>query len=306
MTLTVPVAYIIFNRPRHTRETFAAIRRQKPSTLYIIADGPRPGHPTDVDNCREVRDIVEMVDWPCKVYRDYADENLGCKLRVITGLDWVFSSAEEAIILEDDCLPHPDFFDYCDNLLDHYKDDERVYVVTGNNYQDGLRWGDASYYFSKYPHIWGWATWRRAWQKNCEKILFWPAWRSSAEWYQHTPNPMERRYWSCLFDRMHREETDIWDYSWTSSVWYHGGLTATPNVNLVTNIGIGPEGTHTLAKEDQDGLPVQPLGPLSHPGKVEQNRVADSYVFENLFGGKNRRLHMRLLNILLRFKQKLF
>jgi hypothetical protein len=295
--ISTPIAYIIFNRPRHTRETFVAIRAQRPKKLFIIADGPRSGHPADADRCREVREIVEVIDWPCDVSRNYANENQGCKHRVISGLDWVFSQTENAIILEDDCLPHPDFYGYCEELLELYKDNDRVMVITGCNFQNKNWRGDAAYYFSKYNHVWGWATWRRAWKQNDLALAFWPLWKESASWARHMPDKVERRYWENIFDQMYRNEIDTWDYSWTASVWYHGGLTATPNVNLVTNIGFGQDGTHTVASEDQEGLPVYPLGPLTHPEKIEQDRKADRYVFDHHFGGLQQRLHRRLLGL---------
>jgi len=291
--LTTPIAYIIFNRPRHTRRSFEAIRAQRPGKLFIIADGPRRSHPSDAALCEEVRNIVAQVDWPCEVLHNYADDNLGCKQRVATGLDWVFSQVEEAIILEDDCLPHPDFFTFCKKLLEYYRDDERVWVITGNNFQNGRKRGRAAYYFSKYNHVWGWATWRRAWQKNDLSLSFWPEWKHSAAWAKHAPVKAERRYWSDIFDRMYRNEIDTWDYPWSASVWYHGGLAATPNVNLVTNIGFGPDGTHTVANSDQEGQPVFPLGPLTHPATVEQDRNADRYVFDNILGGINGRWYNR-------------
>ena len=251
MTISSPIVYIIFNRPRHTRETFAVIEKLQPTSLLIIADGPRPGHPTDVQRCHEVREIVELINWPCEVHRNYADENLGCRHRVTTGLDWAFSIVDRAIILEDDCLPHSDFFVFCANLLEKYQHDERVFVVTGNNFQRGRKRGSASYYFSKYNHVWGWATWRRAWLKNSKQLSFWPEWKKSEEWKKHTPDRIERTYWNDIFDRMYRNEIDTWDYTWMASVWFHNGLTATPNVNLVTNIGFGPEATHTVSRDDQ-------------------------------------------------------
>lgn len=295
--LNTPIVYMIFNRPRHTRETFEVIRLQQPSKLFIIADGPRPNHPTDSERCKEVRLIVEQIDWPCEVKHNYSDLNLGCKQRVISGLDWVFLQVENAIILEDDCLPHPDFFDYCQELLERYNDDDRVMAVTGNNFQAGRRRGAAAYYFSKYNHVWGWATWRRAWQKNDPSLAFWPEWKKTTAWVQHTPDKIERRYWSEIFERMYRSEIDTWDYPWTASVFYHGGLTATPNVNLVTNIGFGPDGTHTVANEDQDGLPSHSLGPLIHMSKVVQDRKADRYVFDHIFGGREQRLHVLMLKL---------
>ena len=304
--ISTPIAYIIFNRPRHTRETFAAIRAQRPAQLFIIADGPRSDHPTDADRCREVRGIVEGIDWPCDVHRNYADENQGCKHRVISGLDWVFSQVEHAIILEDDCFPHPDFYSYCDALLELYKDNDRVMVITGCNFQGRNRRGDAAYYFSKYNHVWGWATWRRAWQKNAPALEFWPRWKESVSWMNEHRDKVERRYWENIFDRMYRNEINTWDYPWMASVWYHGGLTATPNVNLVTNIGFGPDGTHTIAHGDQDGMASYPLGLLTHPAKVEQDRKADRYVFDHTFGGRTQRLSWRILSLPRRIAQKIY
>ena len=281
------IAYIIFNRPRHTSETFAAIRAQRPPKLFIIADGPRPGHPTDTQRCLETRAIVELIDWPCEVHRNYAQHNMGCKRRVSSGLDWVFEHVESAIVLEDDCVPHVDFFPFCDTLLERYAEDPRVWVITGNNFQDGRQRGEAAYYFSKYNHCWGWATWRRAWKHYRVDIPFWTQWKLTADWRKKTPDQVERNVWTGLLDRVQRGEIDTWDYQWTACVWHHGGLTATPRVNLVTNIGFGPDATHTVASDDEQGLSVYPLGPMTHPSAVRQNTRADRYVFDRNFGGSN-------------------
>ena len=295
--LKAPIAYIVFNRPRHTTESFAAIKAQRPARLFIIADGPRAGHQTDADRCRAVREIVDHIDWPCDVYRDYADRNLGLKRRVSSGLNWVFGQVDRAIVLEDDCVPHPDFFKYCDSLLDRYETDERVWVITGNNFQGGHKRGDAAYYFSKYNHCWGWASWRRAWQHYHGDIPFWPEWKDSTDWLRKTSGRAERRYWTHIFDRVWRGEIDSWAYPWTACVWYHGGLTATPNVNLVTNIGFGPAGTHTVTSEELAGDQTYPLGPLIHPDTVQQDREADRYAFDHHFGGLHQRLHRQLLGL---------
>lgn len=284
---TPPIAYIVFNRPRHTKETFAAIRAQKPAKLFIIADGPRFEHPTDEQRCREVRKIISNIDWPCDVHRNFAEQNMGCKKRVSSGLDWVFEQVESAIVLEDDCVPHPDFFSYCANLLERYAADERVWVITGNNFQGGRKRGDASYYFSKFNHCWGWATWRRAWSQYKVDIPFWQTWKLSTDWTNKTPDLVERKVFGDLFDRVSRGEIDTWDYQWTACVWYHGGLTATPNVNLVTNIGFGPDATHTMADNDQNGLPARPLGLITHPTRIQQDKQADRLIFDQNFGGKN-------------------
>ena len=150
MALDTPIVFIVFNRPRHTRKSFEAIRFQRPKQLFIVADGPRKAHPTDDENCLQVREIVAKIDWPCDVHRNYVEQNLGCKQRVNSGLDWVFTLVERAIILEDDCLPNPDFFSFCETLLERYQDNEQIMTITGNNFQNGHQRGDADYYFSKY------------------------------------------------------------------------------------------------------------------------------------------------------------
>ena len=300
------VAYIVFNRPRHTERTFAVLREQRVPMLFVIADGPRPDHPTDAERCAKVRAIVEQVDWPCEVHRNYAEANLGLKRRVSSGLDWVFGQVERAIVLEDDCLPHPDFFTFCDTLLERYATDERVWVVTGNNFQNGRRRGEATYYFSKYNHCWGWASWRRAWRHYQGDLPFWPDWKVSTDWRKRTPDPVERRYWAEIYDRVHAGKVDSWAYPWTGCAWYHGGLTATPNVNLVTNIGIGPDATHTASATSQAGPPTHPLGTMTHPARLAVDHRADRYVFDHHFGGLHQRWHRRLLRLPRRIAGKIY
>lgn len=297
MPLETALLLLIFNRPDQTAQVFAAIRAARPVRLYVAADGPRPDRPGEVERCAQAREIATAVDWPCEVSILFRDSNLGCKRAVSGALDWFFGEEEAGIVLEDDCLPHSDFFSFCEALLERYAEDERVSVITGDNFQHGRRRGDASYYFSKYNHVWGWASWRRAWQLYDREMSFWPDWKGSMAWHKRIPDAVERNYWEAIFDRFRRGEIDTWDYSWTASLWYRGGLTATPNMNLVTNIGIGPDATHTLAVEEQTGMPVSPLGPLTHPAQVEQDRHADRYVFDNHFGGIHQRLHRRVIGI---------
>jgi hypothetical protein len=291
-----PVAYIIFNRPQVTVQTFAILRKQRPSRLFIIADGPRLGHPTDIERCAEVRAIVEQVDWPCEVHRNYVKRNLGLKSRVSSGLDWVFKQVDRAIVLEDDCVAHPDFFRFCDSLLERYAEDERVAVVTGNNFQNGERHGDASYYFSKYSHCWGWATWRRAWFYYQSDIPFWSEWHKTESWKQQTPDKVERVYWEAIFERIRLGQIDSWAYPWMACVWRSGGLTATPNVNLVSNIGFGPDSTHTAAAADPlAAMATTALGEIIHPDVVAQEILADRYTFDFAFGGNRLRFPWPLL-----------
>lgn len=162
--LQTPVVFFIFDRPDTTARVFAEIARGKPPKLLLVADGPRPDHPGEAEKCAAARAVVEQVDWPCEALTDYAETNLGCRRRVSSGLDWVFATVEEAIILEDNCLPHPTFFRFCEELLERYRDDERVMRISGGNHKFGRKIGTDSYYFTRYAHVWGWASWRRAWR----------------------------------------------------------------------------------------------------------------------------------------------
>lgn len=292
-----PVLLLIFNRPDPTAQVFAAIRATRPARLYVAADGPRLDRPGEAERCARAREIATAVDWPCEVHTLFRDANLGCKRAVSGALDWFFGEEEAGMVLEDDCLPHPDFFRFCDVLLERHAEDERVSVITGDNFQRGRRRGDASYYFSRYNHCWGWASWRRAWRLYDGELSFWPDWKTSADWRERIPDAVERRYWEGIFDRVARGEIDSWAYPWTASLWYRGGLTATPNVNLVTNIGFGEEATHTRGAVKRHIVPRVALGCLSHPECVEQNLQADNFAFRQHFLGRIARIRRLFMNL---------
>jgi len=295
-SLQTAVLFLVFNRPDPTAQVFEAIREAKPPRLYVAADGPRADRVGEAERVAKVREIATAVDWPCEVKTLFREENLGCKCAVSGGITWFFEHEERGIILEDDCLPHPDFFPFCETLLDRYATDDRVWVITGDNFQDGVRRGEASYYFSRYNHVWGWASWRRAWQKADMDIRFWPEWKTSTAWREFWPDLVARKYWERVFDRMHRAEIDTWDYPWSASVWYHGGLTATPNVNLVSNIGYGPDSTHTASADSPlAGMAIKAIGKLSHPKVIKQDTAADRYVFDYCFRGRDLRFPRSLL-----------
>jgi len=276
------VAYIVFNRPAHTEQTFDRIRSARPRELFVIADGPRPAHPADVELCARVREIVEAVDWPCQVHRHYAETNMGAQQRVGTGLDWVFSQVESAIILEDDCLAHPDFFQFCDALLTRYRDDDRVWVIGGNSYQPEFQRGDGSYYFARYPDTWGWATWRRAWRHYRSDLGYVRDWQRSPHWRRCFPTRIERRYHAEMFRATIAREVDAWDFPWIAAVLYHEGLAATPNANLVENIGFDAEATHTKKRQPRFHYRATALPEIRHPTEVRADADADQH-FSKLF-----------------------
>jgi len=186
--------------------------------LLVIADGPRADQPGEADNCLAARKVVEKVDWDCEVLTNYSEVNLGCGLRPASGIDWVFQNVEEAIILEDDCLPHPTFFQFCDELIDRYRDDERVMMISGDNFQEGKKRTSHSYYFSRYAHTWGWATWQRAWRFYDFDLKLWPELRET-NWLLDTLGHEEpAAYWRATFDSL-SNTSDVWDYQWTFACW---------------------------------------------------------------------------------------
>ena len=282
--LRAPVALIVFNRPETTRRVFVEVARVRPKRLFLIADGPRHDHPADVEHCAQVRRIVSKVDWPCEVETEFAETNRGCRQRISTGLDWLFSRAEEAIILEDDCLPEPTFFRFADELLERFREDARVMHICGANFQFGRSRGDASYYFSKYPHVWGWAGWRRAWRAYDVRMAQWPALRASGWLDRHAAGAPERGYWQRMFDAAYSGRLDTWDYQWAFSCWVRDGLSVIPNVNLVSNIGFGPSATHTGGADLYADLPTQPMAfPVAHPGSVARHAEADAFTARSMY-----------------------
>lgn len=286
--LKTPVAFIIFNRPDLTEVVFEAIAKVKPKKLLVVADGPR--FPEEAEKCEKARAIIEKVDWDCEVLTNFSEKNLGCRYRVSSGLDWVFSEVEEAIILEDDCLPAPSFFYFCHTLLEHYRHDERIMHISGNNFQAGLSRTDYSYYFSKYNHIWGWASWRRAWKHFDRNMKTWTEFNKLGMMNFVCESPHEQTYWTNIFDQMFVESRpDTWDYIWTYTCWFQNGLSILPNSNLVSNIGFGSDATHTLGESPYARLSTTNIWEISHPPFVVRHRDADIYTFNYVFGGKDMR-----------------
>jgi hypothetical protein len=280
--VTSAVALLIFNRPDTTARVFEAIAKAKPSKLLVVADGPRLDRLGEADRCAETRAIINNVDWDCEVITNYSPINLGCKKRVASGLDWIFEQVEEAIILEDDCLPEHSFFRFCDEMLERYRLNERVGMVSGGNLQFGQSRGIASYYFSRYTHIWGWATWRRAWKHYDRDMALWPSFRDEGWLDRVFSSQGEREYWKNSFQWVYDGKLDTWDCSWTFAAITHGMLQVVPNVNLISNIGFGPEATHTHVVGIHANMPIQPIVfPMEHPKFVLADEEADRYISNN-------------------------
>ena len=274
--MNTPVALIIFNRPETTRRVFAEIRRVRPPKLFIIADGPRSNLPGDADKVAATRSIVEEVDWNCQVLKNYSDINLGCKNRVSSGIDWVFENVNEATILEDDCLPHPTFFRFCEEMLERYRNDNNIMHITGDNFQFGLNPSKHSYYFSRYAHVWGWATWKRSWLNYDVSMEKWGSPQVRKKLLDTFEHSAEKRYWAKKWDDTFAGRIDTWDYQWAFACMFQGALSVTPNVNLISNIGFGESSTHTQRSSLVAEIKVESMEfPLKHPNLIERSINAD-------------------------------
>ncbi len=275
--LETAVVLIIFNRPSHTQRVFSAIEAARPKKLYLVSDGPRESVPGDVGLVEECRDIVSRVNWPCEVKTNFAQTNLGCRNRVVSGLDWVFSEVEEAIILEDDCLPSGDFFSFMSEMLKLYKNDRRIGSVSGSNSLRATNTQFGSYFFSAFPEIWGWGTWSRVWEKYDSSISSWPELRQTDLLEKVLRTSEGVRFWRSVLDDVHSEKIDTWDYQLSLVHWVENWLTVLPNVNLVSNIGFGADATHTLSSNNPfANAKVYPLElPLAHPKTVERHAEHD-------------------------------
>ena len=238
--METPVAFLVFNRPDVTEKVFAEIRKAKPPQLLVVADGPRKEKPDEIEKCQAVRSIIEKVDWECQVYKNYSDINLGCKLRVYSGLNWVFDTVETAIILEDDCLPHPTFFRFCDELLAKYREDKRVMMISGTNTLGEWKSNIQSYHFSYFGMIWGWATWRRAWQYYDVEMKLWALPEMKTLVRDVLGNEKQYNRVKKALDSIY-DGHDTWDYQFVFSRISQSGLAIIPSVNLISNIGFGAE-----------------------------------------------------------------
>lgn len=280
--MNTPVAFILFNRPDLTAQVFTAIRAAKPARLLAIADGARASVAGEAERCQAARAVLSAIDWPCQIQTNFSDINLGCRRRVATGLDWVFNQCEQAIILEDDCLPDPTFFRFADELLNRYRDDERIMMISGLNVAGQWKPDRQSYHFCYNGGIWGWASWRRAWKQYDVDMKAWndPQVRERIRDVLADDAQFEHR--RQIFDSTAAGEIDTWDYQWAFARLRNSGLSVIPATNLVRNIGFRGDATHTVtANEYYDTLPCTPMRfPLRPPAAIGPDRAFDSFQFD--------------------------
>lgn len=273
---STPVLFLLFNRPQVTAHVFDEIRKQKPKYLFIAADGPRENNINDARFCVETRAVVSKIDWDCEVKTLFSDENMGCGKAVAAGITWFFEHVEAGIILEDDCMPNSSFFTYCEAMLNTFRDNQEVMMVCGTSYQPKPLNSD-SYYFSRYPHVWGWATWKRAWAQYDLSLGAVSVEKRAAVINRVFANKRERRFWENNLD-MIVNGLDTWDYQWMYWIWENNGVCIIPWRNMIANIGFGADSSHTHDENSgQSKMTQYEMLTIRHPKTIAVNQKADSY-----------------------------
>lgn len=300
--LDTPVLLLIFNRPQTTKRVFEAIRNARPKKLFVAADGPRSNKPGEDEKCSEARRIATNVDWECDVKTFFRDENVGCGRGPAEGISWFFDNVQEGIILEDDCLPSPLFFRFCEELLDRYRHDNRVMEIGGNTFlNEKHRDKEYSYYFSSHNNIWGWATWRRAWALYDFKIKGYESIVRSGDLKSSFPYLYEFDFfkWKLDYTYANIENVSWWDYQWELVRRVNSGLAIVPQRNLILNIGLGPDATHTLSEDGVGAsLVFEELDfPLRHPEFILQDSRKDELFFRWAFTTPLSRLKSRIKDL---------
>lgn len=285
--LQTAVLFLVFNRPDTTAQVFESIRKAKPPRLYVAADGPRFDREGEAEKVAKVREIATAVDWPCEVKTLFRSENLGCNYGPRAGIDWFFSNEEQGIILEDDCLPSQSFFWFCELMLNYFKTNERIMVVTGTNITKNEQKFD--YWFSNYALIWGWASWRRAWNLYDPSLINWATKKNHKRWLRELKigSCAFVSVWSRIFDKTVRLGPNVtwWDYQWIYSCWSQNGLTVAPRLNLIKNIGFSNQATHTKEQHPilSNLIEHELEFPLTHPKEIRVNIEADQYISRHWF-----------------------
>jgi hypothetical protein len=286
MNVETPILLLVFNRPDTTRAVLDALRPLKPKYIYVGADGPRKGKEGEQEKCEAVRALFKTIDWDCELKTNFREHNLGCGYAASQAISWFFQHVEQGIIIEDDCVPHPSFFTFCAEMLEKYKNDERIMHISGNNFLKRKYNSNESYYFTKYFTCWGWATWRRAWQLYDFNMPFLNDFLSSANFKNLSLNKKQEDYWLYIADLVRdgkRDKLDTWDYQWLFCCWHYNALGVTPVVNLVTNIGFGEDATHTVNDSKVGYVKTRAIEKIIHPTQMVRNRKVDMETFNTYF-----------------------
>jgi len=274
----VPILLVLYNRVADTHNLFQVIKALKPSQLYVAADGAIHNDRLDYLNCLKTRAVI-LPEWECDVHEFYNEEHYGKSKMIYQAISWFFSNVDEGIILFDDTMPNMDFFYYCEELLLKYRNEYKVSHIGGTNFQKRFQRGNASYYFSAYSTTWGFATWADRWKNFDLKMTELDDVDFGKIVSNYVEKPKEKNYWTRRFNILKKFDLDIWEYQYNYHIWYHNGLCISPNVNLVTNVGL----KNRKRKIRKLIRQAEKILPLTHPEEIVQNIEADRYAFKHVY-----------------------
>lgn len=281
----IPILILVYNRPDTFKKLIYCLKKIQPKKIYIRGDGPV--NADDVIKINAVKKTILRINWNCKILTNFNKINIGCRGSVSSGIDWFFSTEKMGVILEDDCLPNTSFFKFCEILLKRFRYNKKIYTISGSNFQNKIT-TDNDYYFTKYPHCWGWATWARAWKSYDQNLSFWTKWKKTDKWKKYIKLTIEKKYWEKIFNNVLKKKIDSWAYVWTASVWYKNGVAIVPKTSLINNIGFDDRATHTQNSQTKSISNLKNLKfPLKHPKRIKIDIRADNYTFFNHFKGVN-------------------
>jgi hypothetical protein len=277
----VPVLLVVFKRPILTRQLINRMRELEVRNLFISSDAATGSENSEL--VAEVRNLIQTeIDWDCSVSLNLREKNVGLQASMVSSIDWFFSHVEEGIILEDDCLPGEDFFHLCAELLPRFREEPRVFQITGDNTADVSIEQNWSYCFIRYPHIWGWATWKSSWARYDRDLALWAEFKASGMVNSLFPEPLERKIWEPIYDRiLNQGIPDTWDFQWSATLAMNDGLSVQPLVNLISNTGFGPGATHTKQTGPRSNRLAATLGEIKHPGIIYRHIEAERQVLMN-------------------------
>ena len=308
-----PILIIAWKRPKKTEELINKIKQINPDNLYIACDGPKNKNSLEDNKVNKTKELLlgSFEEIRQKKYF-FSDNNQGCKIGVSNAINWFFENEKEGIILEDDCIPNLEFFSFCQEMLETYRHDERIWSITGHNQQNKIQRGSGTYYFSKYPRSWGWATWRRSWEKYDRDIKDWPNIKSKGILKNQLNNQREINFWEKILDNIyHYSSPNTWDYQWTLTSFLNSGLTIVPNKNLIKNIGFDEEATHTFFGEQNNFVKTyqeknNSIFPTIHPDYFVINKEADEIVDILEYSGGNKLSKIFIIKKFKNLKAKFF
>ena len=284
--MNIPVLLLIYNRKKETKILINTLKKIKPKKIFISSDGPK-NFEKDIKSNNDIKKIVQTIDWTKQVKLNYMKKNYGCKESVSKGISWFFSQVKMGIILEDDCIPSKSFFLFAEQMLKKYQNNKKIYAISGNNFlKNKIKIYD-SYYFSKYNHCWGWATWARAWKDYDKNLKYWSYYKKKKSWENKFDQKIEKKYWEKIFDLCKKKKIDSWAYPWLYSIWSKNGICIIPKINLVKNIGFNINASHTFSHNNFSYNSGEINKNLVHPKRIIVNNEADKLVLKNFFCPKN-------------------